>query len=49
MLPNVPLSRGHQVIDITNGHFIHAIPLAGTRVSIYLYQCYACVFCIVAL
>ena len=27
---------GHRVIDITNGHFIHAGPLEGTRVSIYL-------------
>ena len=33
---NVPLSSGHRVIDITNGHFIHASPLEGTRVSIYL-------------
>ena len=34
--PNVPLSSGHRVIDITNGHFIHAGPLEGTGVSIYL-------------
>ena len=25
--PNVPLSGGHQVNDITNGHFIHTGPL----------------------
>jgi hypothetical protein len=31
--PNVPLSSGHRVIDITNGHFIHASPLEGTGVS----------------
>ena len=30
------LSGGHQVIDITNGHFIHAGPFKGTGVSIYL-------------
>jgi hypothetical protein len=33
---NVPLSSGHRVIDITNGHFIHASPLEGIGVSIYL-------------
>jgi hypothetical protein len=39
-LVNVPLSGGHWVIDITNGHFIHAGPLEGTIVSIYLpHQC----------
>jgi hypothetical protein len=27
---------GHRVIDITNGHFIHAGPLEGIGVSIYL-------------
>jgi hypothetical protein len=26
---------GHRVIDITNGHFIHAGPLEGIGVSIY--------------
>jgi hypothetical protein len=30
------LSSGHHVIDITNGHFIHASPLEGIGVSIYL-------------
>jgi hypothetical protein len=30
------LSSGHRVIDITNGHFIHAGPLEGIGVSIYL-------------
>ena len=34
--PNVPLSGGHRVIDITNKHFIHAGPFKGTGVSIYL-------------
>jgi hypothetical protein len=33
----VPLSSGHRVIDITNGHFIHAGPLEGIGVSIYLH------------
>jgi hypothetical protein len=31
------LSSGHRVIDITNGHFIHAGPLEGIGVSIYLF------------
>jgi hypothetical protein len=30
------LSSGHRVIDIMNGHFIHAGPLEGIGVSIYL-------------
>jgi hypothetical protein len=30
------LSSGHRVIDITNGHFIHAGPLEEIGVSIYL-------------
>jgi hypothetical protein len=34
--PNVPLSSGHRVIDITNEHFIHTGPLEGIGVSIYL-------------
>ena len=34
--PNFPLSCGHWVIGITNGHFIHAGPLKGTIVSIYM-------------
>jgi hypothetical protein len=31
------LSSGHWVIDITNGHFIHASPLEGIGISIYLW------------
>jgi hypothetical protein len=36
--PNVPLSSGHRVIDITKGHFIHTGPLEGIGVSIYLHN-----------
>ena len=34
--PNVHVSNGHQVIDITNGHFIHAGPLLKRDWSFYL-------------
>jgi hypothetical protein len=34
--PNVPLSGGHRVIDVTNGNFIHAGPLLKRDRSFYL-------------
>ena len=36
-MSHVPLSSGHRVIGITNGHFIHAGPLLKWGRSFYLF------------